>query len=168
MKLLIIGAVGSGKTTLAKKISAASGVPTYQLEKILYEVTPKGRRKRSKKELLVLLTQIDLKGPWIMEGTPHKAYAFLYGWADKIFWLDPPVAVRGKRILKRFVKYKFLGSGEDAAPTVAALGKDLLKNAMANTNSARGKLARALAPYEDKVIHIKAAEKVQVPPPKQA
>ena len=164
MKLLIIGAVGSGKTTLAKKMSAAYGVPTYQLEKIAYEVTTEGRRKRSKKELLVLLAKIDLKGDWILEGIPDKAYDFLYGWADRIFWLDPPADVRRKRILKRFVKRKFAHGQGEISPSLMSLGGELWKNQRADTARYKNKLAKALQPYAKKVTHITSADKVIIPP----
>lgn len=157
MKLLIIGAPGSGKTTLAKRMSAAYSVPMYELEKILYVVTETGKRKRSKKEMLVELAKIDIKGPWIMEGLPDKTYDFLYGWADKIFWLDPPKKERDKRIFKRFVKQKISPRKGEISPSLTSLGGELWKSARADSDHAKKKLAKTLAPYAKKVVHIKSA-----------
>ena len=154
MKLLIIGHVGSGKTTLANKISAGCGVPVYDLADIAFEVKEGTRRRRTKREMLKVLAKIDHAGSWIIEGEPHKPYDFLYGWADRILLMEPAVDVRRKRILKRFAHSKFGHGGDVERPTLLSLGKELYKNQRAESKSARRKLAKSLQPYAAKITRV--------------
>jgi len=105
-KILIIGIVASGKTTLAERLSKKINVPWYELDCIVYHQTPTGRHKRTAEEQIEVLKEIDKNGPWIFEGTDRQSYQCLYQMADIIIFLDPPLWKRRIRILSRFVKQK--------------------------------------------------------------
>lgn len=50
-KIHIIGSVGSGKTTLARKLSSQLGIPYYELDNVVRKkVEGKGRIKRMPEE----------------------------------------------------------------------------------------------------------------------
>ena len=50
MKLDIIGSVASGKTTLARKLSAQYQIPFYEKDNIVWERTPHGDKRRNPEE----------------------------------------------------------------------------------------------------------------------
>lgn len=103
-KILIIGIVASGKTTLAKRLSKKFSLPWYELDSIVHHKTPTGRYKRSSEEQIEVIKEIDKKGAWIFEGTDRDSYQCLYQMADTIIFLDTPLWKRRIRILTRFLK----------------------------------------------------------------
>jgi adenylate kinase family enzyme len=105
-KILVIGIVASGKTTLAKRLSQKVSVPWYELDSIVHHQTPTGRYKRSAEEQIEVIKEIDKKGEWIFEGTDRDSYQCLYQMADTIIFLDTPLWKRRIRILTRFLKQK--------------------------------------------------------------
>src|SRR5689334_11995161 len=105
-KVLIIGIVASGKTTLAKRLSSKINVPWYELDSIVHHQTSSGRFKRTSDEQVDVIMQIDKNGTWIFEGTDRESYQCLYEMADTIIFLDTPLWKRRIRILTRFLKQK--------------------------------------------------------------
>jgi adenylate kinase family enzyme len=70
-KIHVIGSVGSGKTTLARKLSAQLAVPHYELDNVVWERRPHGDRRRTEKERDALLQEIIASDSWIIEGVHH-------------------------------------------------------------------------------------------------
>lgn len=104
MKLLIVGIVATGKTTLAKKLSFLLGIKHYEIDSVVHD--NKTGKKRSVKEQEVLFKKINKEKDWIIEGTLRKHLFYLCEMADKIIYLDVPINVRKVRILVRFIKQK--------------------------------------------------------------
>ena len=105
-KILIIGIVASGKTTLAKRLSKKINVPWYELDSIVHHQTPTERYKRTAEEQIEVIKEIDKNGAWIFEGTDRESYQCLYQMADTIIFLDTPLWKRRIRIITRFLKQK--------------------------------------------------------------
>jgi adenylate kinase family enzyme len=105
-KVLIIGIVASGKTTLAKRLSKKINAPWYELDRIVHHQAVAGRYKRTADEQAEVIMNIDKTGPWILEGTDRESYRFLFEMADTIIFLDTPLWKRRIRILTRFLKQK--------------------------------------------------------------
>jgi adenylate kinase family enzyme len=103
-KVLIIGIVASGKTTLAKRLSETLKNPWYDLDGIVHHRTETGRYKRTADEQLEVIKGIDACGEWIFEGTDRPSYRCLLDMADTILFLDPPLWKRRIRIFIRFLK----------------------------------------------------------------
>ncbi|ASS74213.1 hypothetical protein CIG75_03910 [Tumebacillus algifaecis] len=103
-KVLIIGIVASGKTTLAKRLSERFNIPWYELDSIVHHQTETGRYKRTAYEQIEVIKNIDKIGVWIFEGTDRPSYRCLFEMADTIIFLDTPLWKRRIRILARFLK----------------------------------------------------------------
>ncbi len=103
-KILIIGIVASGKTTLARRLSETLNIPWYELDRIVHHRTETGRYKRTPDEQIEVIQDIDKYGEWIFEGTDRPSYRCLFDMADTILFLDPPLWKRRIRILTRFLK----------------------------------------------------------------
>ncbi len=104
MKILIIGIVASGKTTLAKNLSKQLNIKYYEIDSIVHD--DKNNKVRSHEEQIEIIKTIDNNRDWIIEGTLRKNLHFLLDLADKIIYLDIPLKIRKRRILFRFIKQK--------------------------------------------------------------
>ena len=121
MKLLILGIVAAGKTTLARELSRTLFIPWYEGDCIVYREECSDRYKRSPEEQAEEIRRIDAQGDWIIEGTPRKSQAMLLELADRIVFLDPPLRVRKRRILTRWLRQKFGREKCHYQPTLAIL-----------------------------------------------
>ncbi|WP_223275772.1 EutP/PduV family microcompartment system protein [Paenibacillus elgii] len=83
-KVLIIGIVASGKTTLAKRLSQKMNIPSYELDGIVHPQTPDGRYKRTADEQVEVIREIDKSGAWIFEGTDRESYQCLFDMATPL------------------------------------------------------------------------------------
>lgn len=109
MKLYITGSVASGKSTLARRLSALTGVPCFHLDEVIHmpdESKELGNRKRSPEERDALFGEILARPDWIIEDTGRECFARGLSEADEVVLLDIPLAVRRARILRRFCKQK--------------------------------------------------------------
>lgn len=102
MRINIIGPTSSGKTTLARKLSAEYKIPHYNLDYIFYEPIPgkKDRRELSESEWKGKLKEILKDKDWIIEGVnPIKE---VFEKADKIVYLKPPIF---KSLFRQWKRY---------------------------------------------------------------
>lgn len=105
MKILIIGTVATGKTTLARKLSEKYKIKYYEIDSIVHDDESNGR-KRTKEEQNEIINKINKNKDWIIEGVLRKNLEYLLELADEIIYLDIPKYKRNIRILIRFVKQK--------------------------------------------------------------
>lgn len=103
-KILIIGTVGSGKTTLAKQLSDQMNITWYELDSIVYYKTVNEKYKRTPEQQIEVLQNIDKNSSWIMEGVDRESYRCLFDMADTILFLDTPIWKRKVRIFTRFLR----------------------------------------------------------------
>lgn len=101
-KIYIIGASGSGKGWLAKKISSKLHIQSYDLDDIQW--IKKYTDKRSDKNRIEKLNIITEKEFWIIEGIYGSWTQEAVGKADLIVWLNPLFIVLFWRILTRYLK----------------------------------------------------------------
>ena len=86
--IMIVGAPGAGKTTLAGQLAARLGIPCYSLDPIAYldeRWTPRPADERQR-----LVDEILIQPAWIVEGGQLGWTAPLLDAASQIIWLDPP------------------------------------------------------------------------------
>ena len=104
MKILIIGIVASGKTTLARRLSKENNITNYEIDSIVHDDINK--RKRTNEEQQEIIEKINKQENWIIEGTLRKNLYNLLDIADKIIYLDIPLKIRKRRILYRYIKQR--------------------------------------------------------------
>ncbi|SDH83378.1 hypothetical protein SAMN04487975_108126 [Planococcus glaciei] len=104
MRMYIIGSVGSGKTTLAKKTASAYRIPRFETDNFVWERKPGGDARNSEEKRNKLFQEAVKLEQWVIEGV-H------IGWtdeglekADRIVFLDFPPRTRTWRIIKRYIK----------------------------------------------------------------
>ncbi len=153
MKIYIVGAVSSGKSTLAKKLSKVSGIPCRSLDEVVHipdSSSPWGNIKRQAEDRDKLFSSIIEEPDWIIEDVGRPCFEAGMKKADMIVLLEIPSAIRNCRIIKRWFRQR-LGLEECLyAPNFQMLRSmlqwsrdyDLQKDGL------RGRIA----PYAEKVI----------------
>lgn len=104
MKILIIGTVGTGKTTLARKLSEKYNIKYYEIDSIVHDDINK--KKRTDKQQKEIIRDINKENDWIIEGVLRKNLEYLLEMAEKIIYLNIPKKIRNKRIIARYIKQK--------------------------------------------------------------
>lgn len=121
MKILIVGSVGSGKSTYSKKLSKELNIPRYEIDSIVHDDINK--IKRTDAEQMKIIDKINNNMDWIIEGILRKHLYYLLDMADKIIFMDIDYKVRKKRIIKRYIKQKLHIESCNYKPTI-----NMLKN----------------------------------------
>ncbi|MCP5097273.1 MAG: hypothetical protein GY943_17135 [Chloroflexi bacterium] len=167
-KIHIIGGAGTGKTTLASKLSAKLGYPCYYLDHIGWNETGKVPLDKRMSDV----NQIIAKPQWITEGVFLWWTDPLLENADVIIWLDLPFSITVWRILKRHVLASLRGNNPHSGikllikfvygtakqhyrkePLVPASPDDDFAITRAATKQIIGK-------YEEKLIHYRRSKEV--------
>lgn len=151
MKILIVGIVASGKTTLARKLSKLLDIKHYEIDSVVHDDI--NNVKRSEAEQKKIFKKIDKNSNWIIEGTLRKHLFYLCGMADKIIYLDIPVGVRKKRIFTRFVRQLF--GIEKCNYTVNLKMLKLMYKWTNDFEKDKNSFEEKLFKYKDKIIVVK-------------
>lgn len=118
-KIHIIGSVGSGKTTLARKLSAKLNVPFFELDNVVWKRRNSGDIMRSERERENYLNTLIESDAWIIEGVHNEEWVSnSFHNADMIIFLDTRYTVRSYRILMRFILQKIGLEKSNYTPTL--------------------------------------------------
>ncbi|WP_390353655.1 AAA family ATPase [Virgibacillus halophilus] len=118
-RIHIIGSVGSGKTTLAKKLSSRLDIPYYELDNVVWKRCKSGDIKRTSQERDLYLHRIIQSDNWIIEGVHNEDWVSnCFHHAELIIFLDTDYSIRIYRIIKRFLKQKLRLEKSNYKPSV--------------------------------------------------
>jgi adenylate kinase family enzyme len=162
VKLYITGSVGSGKTTLARKISKITGIPCRHLDEVVHEEDPIdswGNRKRPVEVRDAIFAEILAEESWIMEDAGRECFLEGIRQADQVIFLDFPPLVRRKRILLRYMKQK-LGLERCIYRPHFAVLKAMFRWAD-NYDSGKDNLKARIAPFRDKTVVLRSRRDVE-------
>lgn len=100
-KISIIGASGTGKTTLSDNLGQVLNLPVYHLDGINYF---KNWEKRDKEERDKIITEIIEKDRWVMDGTYNSTLKQRLENSDLIIYLDYSSIAQVKGVIGRYIK----------------------------------------------------------------
>jgi energy-coupling factor transporter ATP-binding protein EcfA2 len=97
-RILILGRTGSGKTTLARELAAALGVPHVELDSLYFGPA----FSTAPLPLLRERTRVAIAADrWVTDGKKRAVRDLVWPRADTVVWLDYPLAVSLWRLARR-------------------------------------------------------------------
>jgi adenylate kinase family enzyme len=98
VRVVIVGSYGAGKTTLARRLGAITGIPVHHLDATRWDA---GWVLRSRESWLRELDAVLAGGSWIVEGNFERTLARRLAACDMAVFLDFPTHVSARRVLRR-------------------------------------------------------------------
>jgi predicted kinase len=97
-RILVLGRTGSGKTTLARELAAALGVPHVELDSLYFAPDLSTAPLPVLRERTNAAIAVDR---WVTDGNKRAVRDLVWPRADTVIWLDYPAYVRLWRLAKR-------------------------------------------------------------------
>ena len=112
-RIYIMGPVGSGKTTLAKRLSIKYHIPLYELDKIVWD--DEFHIKRTDDEIHQSFQKIIHKKAWIIEDVGRNKFQLGRDLADVIYYIRMSKIKAYYRVSKRWIRQR-IGKEEYSYP----------------------------------------------------
>lgn len=97
-RVMIVGCAGAGKTTLARRLAEASGLPLVHLD---FHYWRPGWQLPDLEDWRKRVCALAGASEWIMDGNYSNTYDVRMPRADTLIWLDYPRSVCLRRVLLR-------------------------------------------------------------------
>jgi len=98
-RIMIIGSAGSGKSMLARRLGAHLDLPVIHMDREVYWLA--GWVQREATDRVAQVERIVAEDAWVFEGSYSSTYRLRQRRADLLIWLDPPLALRVYRVIRR-------------------------------------------------------------------
>ncbi|WIB27357.1 AAA family ATPase [Curtobacterium sp. MCSS17_015] len=162
-RVLVAGTAGVGKTTTARRIAQAVGVPHTELDALYHgpgwTVLPTFEQE---------VEDFTARGTWVSEWQYRQVRALLVERADTMVWLDLPRRVAFWRLLRRTVRRRLrrtvLWNGNVEPPlwTFVTRREHILRWGIAKRNEMRRQVpALADSAPHLRVVHLRSQREVE-------
>lgn len=154
MKIYIVGSVGSGKTTLARKLSMQFGIPHYETDNFVWYRRPEGDLRNTEEDRNRMFLQAVHSPHWIIEGVHIDWNEEGFEQADAIIFLDLPPAIRKRQFIARYFRQITGREKANYRPSFSMLRKMFVWNRYFEKQM-KPRLLEMLKPYDGKVTMIR-------------
>jgi adenylate kinase family enzyme len=103
-RIAVVGATGSGKTTLAGKIAQRLGIPHLETDSLYWGPNWK---PIPLDEFRLRMDTVTRSEQWVVDGNYSKVRDLVWGRADTLVWLDYPFLLVFWRLLRRSIPRVF-------------------------------------------------------------
>lgn len=154
-RIYIIGPVGSGKTTLAIKLSKLYNIDYYELDKVSWD-DDNGNIKRKDEEVQKIFKGIIKNEKWIIEDVGRNKFIEGREKADIIYYLKLSRLKSYYRVIKRWIKQRLGKERYNAPPDFKQF---LYYISSVNSYYKKEKsILSSLEKYQDKLIILNSKE----------
>lgn len=150
-RVMVLGQAGAGKSTFAVALGEITGLPVFHMDQVHWKP---GWVEREGDEKIQLVEKIIAREKWILEGGLSVTYGTRAARADTAIWLDLPLGLRTRRIIRRRLDYRGGQTRPDLPENCPErLDPAFLKFIWQTRHSAREKVAQALAGAPHLTVH---------------
>jgi adenylate kinase family enzyme len=102
-RISVIGSSASGKTTMARNLSQALGLPHLELDSVFHLAGWRQLEDEAFRSRVAAFTKGD---GWVIDGnyTSHGVAQLVWPRADTVVWLDPPRTTVLRRVVSRTLR----------------------------------------------------------------
>jgi hypothetical protein len=163
-RIYIIGGPGSGKTTLAKRLSQQLAIPCYDMDRVGWEGGFGAQRPLDVR--LHDVHEIVMQTEWIAEGWFSPWTNELCEYAEHIIWLDLPWRIARWRIFTRHMRTSLAGTNKHRGLLqlyrFIGCAKDFYESTYIEQEAhTRLALSNDMQPYLQKVVHCRHPAEVE-------
>lgn len=101
MRVVVVGCSGSGKTTIAKALSRAVGMPRIELDALNWGPGWLNRSVDATEDFVQRVEAVAAGEAWVIDGNYTKARAVLWPRATAFVWMDTPRPEVMRRVIWR-------------------------------------------------------------------
>ncbi len=150
-RVMIVGAPGSGKSTVAVRLGAMTGLPVFHMDRIHY--LP-GWVERGRAEKIAMANAIEASDAWIFEGGLSSTYDNRAARSDLIVWLDLPLLLRLWRVTRRVITTYGQTRPDLTENCPERFDLDFYRYILMTRRRSRARIARLLAEAGKPVRHL--------------
>ena len=96
-RIAVVGAVGAGKSTVARQLAGRLDLPLVGLDAIYWS----GGTRPSEEAWRLIHSAIIRRPAWILDGDYRAVQPERFAVADLVVWVDPPRSLRVLRVVRR-------------------------------------------------------------------
>jgi len=160
MKIYIVGSVGSGKTTLARKVADNLHIPHFETDNFVWNHQPTGDIRNEINVRNHLFTNAVRQENWVIEGVHIDWTDEALLAADQIIFLDVPVNKRIWRIIRRYIRQLLKIERVNYKPTFTIFRKMFQWNTYFEEQM-KPLFLKKFEVYESKVHYLRKNENVE-------
>ncbi len=101
LRIVVVGTTGSGKTTVARRIAQALGIPHVELDSLHWRP---GWTEAPLEEFRAAVDDATTGDRWVADGNYGKVRQTLWSKATHVVWLDRPFPLVFWRVLMRTIR----------------------------------------------------------------
>jgi adenylate kinase family enzyme len=105
-RIIILGGIGSGKSTLTNRIGLYTGYDVYYLDDLFFNSKWERIDKSEWEEISKIFLSRD---SGVVDGNCISTLPGRIAWSDLIIYIDTPIMVQFYRYFKRLIKVRLLG-----------------------------------------------------------
>jgi adenylate kinase family enzyme len=100
-RISIVGATGSGKSFLARRLAKDWGLPLYELDRMYWS---SAGQEVSNAQFIEAVSDLIGRDEWLLDGHYRAVRQIIWDRADMIVWLNYPLWLVGRRLLQRYLQ----------------------------------------------------------------
>ncbi len=151
-RVLILGSGGAGKSTFARKLSNATGIPLIHLDLFFWK---SGWVETPKKEWKQVVINLSQRPSWVMDGNYSGTIDIRIQYADTVIFLDYGRVICTLGVLKRVIQNWGKTRDDMPAGCPERFSFEFLKWVWNYKSKSRSKIVQALQKADSsKTIHI--------------
>lgn len=101
MRIVVVGTSGSGKTTMARRLSQALDAPQIELDAINWQPGWRDLNSHDPEEFIRRVAEAAAAEAWVADGNYSKVRGVLWPRATRFVWLDYDRSVIMPRVIRR-------------------------------------------------------------------